>query len=60
MKQIIFIIIFIGGILQIHAQDLDRVTISSGAVLTPQVQATIGQIFNFNLSGGGYSLQTGA
>jgi hypothetical protein len=60
MKKFFFLILIVGCVLQIQAQGLDRITISSGAALTPQVQATIGQVFNFCLTGGGYILQTGA
>lgn len=61
MKKLIFFTLFIAGVVQINAQTLDRMNFhNAGSMLTPKVQAVIGETFVFNLTSSGGSLQAGS
>lgn len=60
MKKILIFILFFAIIWQIDAQSLDRINFhNAGSILTPKVQAIIGETFVFNLTSSGGSLQAG-
>jgi hypothetical protein len=44
----------------LQAQNFDRIAISSGGISSDTINATIGEVFVFSVSGGGISLNSGS
>jgi len=53
------LLILFGFTPNLQAQELDRIAISSGGNSTDEVSYVIGEVFNFALSDGNYSFETG-
>jgi hypothetical protein len=60
MKKILFLLLFIlPGYISCFSQTLDRITIAAGGISSDSMSATIGELFVFSMSNGGYSLDAG-
>jgi hypothetical protein len=60
MKKILFLLVFtVLGYLSSFSQTLDRITIAAGGISSDSMSATIGELFVFSMSNGGYSLDAG-
>ncbi|NCC88127.1 MAG: T9SS type A sorting domain-containing protein [Clostridia bacterium] len=60
MKTLTSILIFcLAGLSALQAQNLDRVTLSSGGISNEGISATIGELFVFSINAEGISLDAG-
>ncbi|MDD4217913.1 MAG: T9SS type A sorting domain-containing protein [Bacteroidales bacterium] len=58
-KTILILISLFAGITLLQAQNLDRVTLSSGGISNEGISATIGELFVFSINADGISLDAG-
>ena len=58
-KTILILISLFAGITLLQAQNLDRVTLSSGGISHEGISATIGELFVFSINADGISLDAG-
>lgn len=54
------LLLILGGATSLCAQNLDRITLSSGGATTDEVSYVIGETFNFAIAGGDIILETGS
>jgi len=59
MNKSILLLLFLGAFAICKAQNLDRVTLSSGGISNEEISATIGELFVFSINADGISLDAG-